>query len=51
MRIYITREDLKDEVRQLIAEKTGLKTTCFEVNVIDSIPHFESGKINYRELN
>ena len=51
MRIYITREDLKDEVRQLIADKTGLKTTCFEVNVIDSIPHFESGKINYRELN
>ena len=51
MRIYITREDLREEVRQLIADKTGLKTTCFEVNVIDSIPHFESGKINYRELN
>lgn len=51
MRIYITREDLKDEVHQLMADKTGLKSTCFEVNVIDSIPHFESGKINYRELN
>lgn len=51
MRIYITREGLKNEVRQFIADKTGLKTTCFEVIVIDSIPHFESGKINYRELN
>ena len=51
MRIYITREDLRDGVRQVIADKTGLKISCFEVNVIDSIPHFESGKINYRELN
>ena len=50
MRIYITREDLKENARQLIADKTGLKTACFEVNVIDAIPHFESGKINYREL-
>ena len=51
MRIYITEERLKDNVRQLISEKTGLKSSCFEVMIIDSIPHFESGKINYRELD
>jgi len=50
MKIYITDENLKDEVRQFISDKTGLKLTSFEVKVIDSIPHFESGKINYRQL-
>lgn len=51
MKIYITDIKLKEDVRQLISEKTGLKTTSFDVNVIETIPHFESGKINYRELN
>lgn len=51
MRIYITQSELMDDVRQLMTEKTGLKASCFEVRVIDSIPHFESGKINYRVLN
>ena len=50
MRIYITDESRKDAVRQLISDKTGLKSTYFDVRVIDSIPHFESGKINYRAL-
>ena len=50
MRIYITDETLRDEVKQLISDKTGLKTSYFDVRVIDAIPHFESGKINYREL-
>lgn len=51
MRIYITREELRSEVLQLIVEKTSLKSSCFDVIVIEAIPHFESGKINYRELN
>lgn len=51
MKIYITDIKLKEDVRQLISEKTGLKASSFEVKVINSIPHFESGKINYRELN
>ena len=50
MRIHITDEKLKEDVKQLISEKTGLKVSSFEVNVIEAIPHFESGKINYREL-
>lgn len=50
MKIYITDEGIKEEVRQLISNKTGLKTSFFEVKVIEAIPHFESGKINYRAL-
>lgn len=51
MYIYITDEDIKDEVQKLISEKTGLKSTSFEVRVIESIPRFESGKINYKLLS
>jgi acyl-coenzyme A synthetase/AMP-(fatty) acid ligase len=50
MQIFITKDDLKEDVRQLIAEKTGLLAKSFVVKVIDTIPRFESGKINYREL-
>lgn len=50
MRIYITDENLKEDVKKLISEKTGLISTSFEVNVLDVIPRFESGKINYRML-
>lgn len=51
MNIFITKDDLKEDVKQLISEKTGLKASSFNVQVIESIPRFESGKINYRELN
>lgn len=51
MKIFITKDGVQEEVRQLIAEKTGLMAKSFVVKVIDSIPRFESGKINYRELN
>ena len=50
MRIYITDDYLRQPVMNLICEKTGLRIQSFEVIVINSIPHFESGKINYREL-
>ena len=50
MLIYITQEGMKEEVKNLISEKTGLMTKSFEVREIVSIPRFESGKINYKEL-
>lgn len=50
MLIYITQEELKEEVKKLISEKTNLMAKFFDVRVIESIPRFESGKINYREL-
>ena len=51
MLIYITREGLKDEVNKLISEKTNLMAKSFDVRVIESIPRFESGKINYKALD
>lgn len=51
MKIYITDEGVKDEVKSLISEKTGLMAKSFDVRVIEEIPRFESGKINYRQLS
>ena len=51
MKIFITDEKLKDDVRSYISDKTGLMAKSFVINVIESIPRFESGKINYRQLN
>ena len=50
MLIFITQKGMKEEVKNLIAEKTGLMAKSFEVREIESIPRFESGKINYRML-
>lgn len=50
MLIYITQDGMKEEVKNLISEKTGLMAKSFEVREIESIPRFESGKINYKEL-
>ncbi len=50
MLIYITQEKLKNEVKKLISEKTNLMAKFFDVRVIESIPRFESGKINYKGL-
>lgn len=50
MLIYITQEDLKEEVKKLISEKTGLMAKSFDVRVKNEIPRFESGKINYKAL-
>ena len=50
MLIYITDESLKEEVKKLISEKTNLMAKFFDVRVIESIPRFESGKINYKAL-
>ncbi len=50
MQIYITHDDMKEDVKKLISEKTNLMAKFFDVRVIDSIPRFESGKINYKAL-
>ena len=51
MSIYITQEGLKEEVKKLISDKTGLMAKSFEVREVESIPRFESGKINYKALS
>lgn len=50
MHVYITDNVLKENVKKLIAEKTGLVPKCFEIRIIPDIPRFESGKINYKLL-
>lgn len=51
MVIYITNDSQKEKVKKLISEKTGLIPKSFVVKIIDTIPRFESGKINYKSLN
>lgn len=50
MRIFVTDEKVKDEVKRLIAEKTGLISSSFVVHVVEAFPRLESGKIDYRSL-
>lgn len=51
MFIYITDINLVEDVRAFISQKTGLMAKSFSVNVLEEIPRFESGKINYKQLN
>ncbi len=51
MLIYITQKDLREDVKKLISEKTGLMTKFFDVKEIEVIPRLESGKINYKALS
>ena len=51
-RMYIFSEDRSSlvEMRQFIAEKTGLNQQAFETKYLEKIPHNESGKTLYKEL-
>lgn len=50
MLIYITQEDLADDVRLFVAEKTGIHRSAFEVRCIDAIPKSAAGKTIYAAL-
>lgn len=51
MDIYIEEESFTEKVLSFVSEKTGLMKKSFSVHAITSIPRFESGKINYKQLN
>ena len=51
MYIYLTDTNVVEDVRVFISQKTGLMAKSFSVKVVDEIPRFESGKINYKKLN
>lgn len=51
MEVFINDESMNTDVKSFISTKTGLPGTAFNINVIESIPRNESGKINYRILN
>ena len=50
MTIYITDENLKDQVIPYISGKTNLHHSAFKVVTLDSIPRNEYGKVRFSEL-
>ena len=49
--IFTTDKNKEDEIKSLLAKKTGLNIRAFAVQVIDTIPKNDSGKVQYEELN
>jgi len=50
MYIFIDNNNKVNDVKKILAEKTGLNRVAFKVVVIKAIPRNESGKVLYSEL-
>lgn len=50
MLIYVTESGKEEELRQLMASRTGIHFSAFTVKVISEIPKNESGKTQYSDL-
>lgn len=48
--VYVTKDGLEKDIKDLLAAKTGLNPIAFAVKVIESIPVKDSGKIDYQLL-
>ena len=48
--VFVTREGLEKDIKDLLASKTGLNSKAFAVRKIDAIPVKDSGKIDYPVL-
>ena len=48
--VFVTKEGLEAEIKNLLASKTGLNSKAFAVRTIDAIPVKDSGKIDYPQL-
>ena len=48
--VFVTKEGLEKEIKDLLASKTGLNSIAFAVKVIEAIPVKDSGKIDYQLL-
>lgn len=51
MKIYITDETQKDNVKKFVADKTGIHFSAYDVIFIQKIPKNESGKTIYAKLD
>lgn len=51
MRIYVVGDADRSAIRALLAERTGIHPSAFDVIQIEQIPRSESGKITYSALN
>ena len=50
MQIFITNKAHKDEVMELIHERTHLNPRAYTVRIVDEIPKNEAGKVLYKDL-
>ena len=48
--VFVTKEGLEKDIKDLLATKTGLNSKAFAVRVIDTIPVKDSGKLDYQTL-
>ena len=48
--VFVTKEGLEKEIKDLLASKTGLNSKAFAVRVIETMPVTPSGKIDYPQL-
>lgn len=48
--VFVTKDGVEKEIKDLLAAKTGLNPIAFAVKVIDAIPVKDSGKIDYQLL-
>ena len=48
--VFVTKDGLEKEIKDLLASKTGLNPIAFAVKVIEAIPVKDSGKIDYTVL-
>ena len=48
--VYVTKDGLEKDIKDLLAAKTGLNPIAFAVKCIETIPVKESGKIDYQLL-
>ena len=48
--VFVAKEGLEKEIKDLLASKTGLNPIAFAVKVIEAIPVKDSGKIDYQLL-
>ena len=48
--VFVTKDELEKDIKDLLAAKTGLNPIAFAVKCIEAIPVKESGKIDYQLL-
>ena len=48
--VFVTKDGLEKNIKDMLAAKTGLNPIAFAVKVIESIPVKDSGKIDYQLL-
>lgn len=48
--IFVTNDNVHDDIYQLLQRKTGLNPQAFDIKTIHSIPKFDTGKTDYKSL-